>query len=552
MTTIEEASVTEHGLAGPAVPDLIPVRMLNEFAYCPRLAYLEWVQGEWAENTDTLDGEHVHRRVDVEESGRPRLHQRSVKLSSARLGLVAVIDVLETSGNGARPVDYKRGRKPAVAEGAWEPERVQVCAQGLLLREHGFRCNEGVIYFAGSKERVRVRFTDQLVERTLELVAGMRQMLAAGVLPLPLEDSPKCPRCSLVTICLPDETNAMREGAKPRAIGVRDAGNFPLVVQDPGSRVRQSGDCLIVEPREGEPETVRLEETSHVVLLTGVQCTSAALRECCERDIPIVHLSGSRMVGLTTGIVHKNVELRAEQFASARDSSRCLELARWLIYAKIWNSRVLLRRNGKPDERDLVMLKQLAGLACEAPDAETLLGTEGAAARTYFSAFSSMLRTEPSAFSMEGRTRRPPRDPVNALLSLAYTLLLRDWMVALLVVGFDPMMGFYHRPKYGKPALALDLMEPFRPVIAESVVVTALNNGEVEETDFVERTGGVYLKPEGRKRFMGTYERRVGQEVRHPLFGYRCTYRRIFELEARLLARWLTGEIPRYIPFQTR
>jgi CRISPR-associated protein Cas4 len=123
----------------PGVPDLIPARMLNEFAYCPRLAYLEWSQGEWEESGDTVDGSRIHRRVNRAEGPRAVLHQRSIELSSARLGLIAVIDLIESSGGGLRPVDYKRGKKPAVAEGAWEPERVQLCAQGLLLREHGHR-----------------------------------------------------------------------------------------------------------------------------------------------------------------------------------------------------------------------------------------------------------------------------------------------------------------------------------------------------------------------------------------------------------------------------
>jgi CRISPR-associated protein Cas1 len=526
--------------------------MLNEFAYCPRLAYLEWTQGEWAENAYTLDGKHAHRRVDTDETGRPRLHERSVTLSSERLGIIAVLDIVESDGNGARPVEYKRGHKPPVAEGAWEPERVQLCAQGLLLREHGYRSNEGVIYFAASRERVRIRFTDDLVARTLELLDAMRAALAIDVMPAPLEDSPKCPKCSLVTICLPDETNCLRSGDAPRPIAASDPGTFPLVVQDPGSVVRLQGDCLLVEPHEGEATKVRLEQTSHVVAIGRVQCTSPMIKECCERGITIVHMSGSWLTGITTGLVHKNVELRAEQFAAARDSVRSLELARALVSAKVWNSRVLLRRNGEPEERDLVMLKQLCKLAWEVPDAEGLLGIEGSAARVYFGRFATMLRGAGAAFSMDERNRRPPKDPVNALLSFAYAMLLKDWQIALLTVGFDPMMGLYHRPKYGKPALALDMMEPFRPVIADSVVATALNNGEIGEGDFIERMGGVALKPEARRRFVATYERRVATEVAHPVFGYKCSYRRIFEIEARLLGRWLTGEIERYLPFQIR
>jgi CRISP-associated protein Cas1 len=145
-------------------PVPLPARMLNEFAYCPRLAYLMWVQGEWAESADTVDGKFQHRRVNQEPKRRKaesseaageaieKFHARSVHLTSERLGLTAKIDLVEGEGNCVTPVEYKRSKRPHVALGAWEPERVQVCVQGLLLREHGFTCDEGILYFAGSRE----------------------------------------------------------------------------------------------------------------------------------------------------------------------------------------------------------------------------------------------------------------------------------------------------------------------------------------------------------------------------------------------------------------
>ena len=195
---------------------LVPARMVNEFVYCPRLAYLEWVQGEWADSADTVEGTHGHRRVnqsggalpppaEVEEA--PRLHARSVTLSSERLGLIARMDLVEAVDGCVAPIDYKHGKRPHAERGAYEPERVQICVQGLLLREHGYECTEGFLYFVGSRERVRVAFDDELIEKTRAAVDGLRRVASEGVLPAPLEDSPKCPRCSLVTICLPDEVN---------------------------------------------------------------------------------------------------------------------------------------------------------------------------------------------------------------------------------------------------------------------------------------------------------------------------------------------------------
>ena len=156
------------------------------------------------------------------------------------------------------------------------------------------------------------------------------------------------------------------------------------------------------------------------------------------------------------------------------------------------------------------------------------------------------------AFDFSTRNRRPPTDPVNALLSYAYALLVRSWTVALTAVGFDPYRGFYHQPRYGRPALALDMMEPFRPLLADSSVIQAINNGEVRPTDFISAAGSVAMADDGRKRFIGTFERRLAQEVTHPVFGYKLSYRRLLELQARLLARHLLGEIPDHPNFTTR
>jgi CRISPR-associated endonuclease Cas1 len=161
-------------------------------------------------------------------------------------------------------------------------------------------------------------------------------------------------------------------------------------------------------------------------------------------------------------------------------------------------------------------------------------------------------RDEALRFDFKGRNRRPPRDPVNAMLSLAYAMLAREWTATVQAVGLDPYLGFFHQPRYGRPALALDLMEEFRPLIADSVVLTAINNGEVRVVDFLERMGAVAFTPEGRRRFIETYERRMGQEITHPVFGYQISYRRVLEVQARLLGRYLVGEIPEYPAFTTR
>ena len=201
-------------------------------------------------------------------------------------------------------------------------------------------------------------------------------------------------------------------------------------------------------------------------------------------------------------------------------------------------------------------LKHDANQGGRAQDLGSLLGFEGAAAARYFGAFANLIKrdadTASFAFDFTTRNRRPPLDPVNALLSYAYALLVRTWTVTLTAVGFDPYRGFYHQPRYGRPALALDMMEPFRPLVADSAVIQAINNGEVKPTDFISAAGAVNLTNDGRKRFIAAFERRIDQEITHPVFGYRLSYRRLFEVQARLLGRFLLGDITEYPNFTTR
>jgi CRISPR-associated protein Cas1 len=254
------------------------------------------------------------------------------------------------------------------------------------------------------------------------------------------------------------------------------------------------------------------------------------------------------------------VFLRQKQFRLAESEWFARRLARQLVSGKIRNQRVMLQRNHvEPNGVALSELKQWAERAERADSLEQLLGIEGNAARIYFGEFAGMIKTDEEngaatelSFDFERRNRRPPEDPVNALLSLAYSVLARDFTVACYEVGFDPLMGYYHQPRFGRPALALDLMEPFRPLIADSAVLSAINTGMVRERDFVRAGPAVALTQAGRKAFFRAYELRMDTLVTHPLFGYRVSYRRMLEIQARLLARVLEGEIGEYPVFVTR
>ena len=566
-------------LEAPPLPEdapFLPARMVNEYVYCPRLAYLEWVQGEWAESADTVAGAHAHRRVDREDRPLPaaealgeaeRLRTRAVTLSSRRLGLVARIDLVESDGESVVPVDYKRGKRPHVVAGAYEPERVQLCVQGLLLEENGYRCTEGVLYFAESRERVRVVFDEELRAATRGAIGGLRLVAVGGRIPPPLRDSPKCPRCSLVGICLPDEVNHFhRTGGAPRPIAVRRDEMLPLYVQANNARLAKKGETITITEEDGPTTTARLIDVSQVVLMGNVRMTTPCLHELMRREIPVTwHSYGGWFLGHTVGLGHKNVELREAQYRASFTSAVSLSVARSLVAAKVRNARTMMRRNWRGEEQAreqvLTTLRRLADRTRHARGLDTLLGLEGEAAAVYFRAFAGLLRANEAegtegtaplpAFRFDRRNRRPPTDPVNALLSFSYAMLTRTFTVTLSAVGFDVYRGFYHQPRYGRPALALDLMEPFRPIVADSTVLQAINNGEVRVDDFLHGGAGTALKPAGRKRFIAAFERRLSQETTHPIFGYRLSMRRLIEVQGRLFGRFLMGEIkeyPHYLP----
>jgi len=621
-SVIDQSALPDLPSATPAEP--LPARMLNEFVYCPRLFYYEFVEGVFVHNADTMRGAAIHTRVDSGSGAMPPaegglqraergqafqseteepeiIHSRSVSLGSERLGVTAKIDLVEIrpadsqsddsdlfSKREVRPVDYKAGAPREGEEGKelWDADKMQLGLQCLLLRDNGYICNEGIIYYRATKQRVRLVITPELEAWVLQKIREAREC-AAGSIPPPLIDSPKCPRCSLVTICLPDETRLLAQrisikgvsGEAPemtrearvvprRLIAARDD-TRALYLNTPGMYVGRSGEVLQVKQKKELLQEVRINDLCHVALFGNIQISTAAIQALCDADIPVTYFSmGGWFYGITRGHSLPNVFTRVEQFRLARDRATCLRLSRSFVAGKIRNQRTMLMRNHlEPPPAILAKLKNSASTAAGAQSLEELLGIEGAGAAFYFQNFSGMLKAEddlavdqPSAlnpqlrfnFDFAGRKRRPPTDPVNALLSLAYSLLAKDCTIAALTVGLDPYVGFYHQPRFGRPALALDIMEEFRPLIAESTVLSAINNRMITEKDFVRAGRAVNLSAAGRKQFFVGYEARMNQLVTHPIFDYKVTYRRAIELQFRILARHLTGEISDYVPFMTR
>ena len=586
---------------GRALPDYLPARMINEFVYCPRLFFYEQVEGVFVHSADTVEGAVQHKRVDKEGDAAPKPGEeseepavvRSMMLSSDEHRVIAKLDLTEFADGKATPVDYKHGRPRSADDGveAWPTDRVQLAVQGLVLRANGYRCDEGIVFYQKTRQRVRIAFDDSVIAEAERAIADAWRTAAAEEIPPPLVDSPKCPGCSLVGICMPDETwrlqsepgDAVHEqlglfdGERPaipkkgparatRLLVAARADLRPLYLNSQGLRVGKSGSVLRVKEKDRVVQDVRIREICQVNLMGNIQITTQAVQELCRRETPICYFSqGGWFYGVTTGMNTKNVFLRRAQFRLADEEWFCRRLARKLVAGKIRNQRTMLLRNHvEPSKADLREMKRLAQRAEGAASLEELLGLEGAAARIYFGRFAGMIKRETEAgeteagetealgFDFRSRNRRPPRDGVNALLSLGYSLLAKDLTVACYAVGLDPMIGFYHQPRHGRPALALDLMEPLRPLIADSAVLSAVNTRMVSEKDLVQAGRAVSLTPAGRKAFFRAYELRMDTLVTHPLFDYRVSYRRLLEIQARLLAKRLEGDLDDYPVFVTR
>jgi CRISPR-associated protein Cas1 len=438
--------------------DLIPVRALNQVTYCRRLYYLEYVEAVMPLNEHVEDGLFQHRRVDDPDLQHRRrkegdaLHTRSVQISSERLGISGKLDLVEEKNGEVIPVEYKRGSGPSSGNGSppfWDNDAVQACAQGLLLEESlGVPIKRGILYYIGSKTRVEVPLDDDLRNKTLQAIQTIRELsrMDAPPEPLPAELRHRCFGCSLATICQPEETlyclgrqqlSPAQESASgiTRVLPQADEGAV-LYLQEPGAHVGKRSEHLIVRKDGQEIQRVPIAAIHQVVVFGNVQLSTQALECLATLEVPVVYLTSyGRFIAALQPAPTKNVMLRVNQYRLFGDPQRALGLARAVVKAKVSNQRTLLMRclrsrsideptnggeNGRasdePAAREMLdLLNRLDRVA----DPAVLLGTEGQAAALYFGQFHRMLKTAVPGrgFDFKTRNRRPPRDPVNALLS---------------------------------------------------------------------------------------------------------------------------------------
>ena len=550
---------------------LWPARNVAEYAYCPRLFYYMEVEGIHLQSRDTEEGQRIHKRVDAPSATRARptagddepVSVRSLTLTDQSLGLTATLDLAEINGNVAIPVEYRKGRPRFLDQidddssdgpsGAnfdpWPTDRIQVGFQALLLERAGYTVPRAVLYYAAIRRRIDVTVDEVLRKEALDVLEAA-QRCAVGPRPLPLINDPKCPRCSLQPICLPDEINAQRdcETCSPRKLWPPRDDGIHLVAQRQGTRIGVRGASLRITEADGTPaQELPLANVESLSLLGTVQISTQTLHTLADRSIPVAFLSAAgRLVTMVDPLDSVSADTRRNQVRRFDQPAACLALSRHLIASKIRNQRTLLVRNcdGLPKSVAEALAAQ-ATAADQAESIESLRGHEGQAAALYFEHFAGMVKGDAAAeFDQHGRQRRPPPDPINGCLSMAYSMLTHECTAALRTARLEPSIGAFHVSRPGRPALSLDLMEPFRPLIADSLTITAFNRGELKEGHFQRTAAGCLFTEPGRKAFFGVYGRRMAEEITHPVFGYKLSYRRMLILHARMIAAWINGEIP--------
>lgn len=305
-------------------------------------------------------------------------------------------------------------------------------------------------------------------------------------------------------------------------------------------------------------QDVPLIKLDGIVILGRATISPAALAELLDRKIPLTFLTGTgKYLGKLEPELTKNVFVRAAQWQAAGESAQALHLVRGFVRGKLKNYRTILLRSQRnyPDlnlQPALARLQTAIAPIDKTNTIDSLRGLEGAGSAAYFGVFDLLIRAE--GFSFAARRRRPPTDPVNAMLSFGYSLLRHDIQSAVNIVGFDPYLGYLHVKHYGRPGLALDLMEEFRPLVVDSMVLNTINMRILSPSDFSTEplSNAVLLSPDGRREFLKQYEKKKQSKFKHPVLGRQCTYQEAFEIQARLLGKYLMGEIDQYPPLVLR
>lgn len=556
----------EEAFAAPTVR----VMALHALLYCERLFYLEEVEEIRVADAAVYAGRTLHEELDEEGE------VVELSLESAALGLRGKLDAIRRRDGSWFPVEHKRGRARKSDEGppgAWPSDRVQVVAYAMLLEEHlGQTVTEARIRYHRDNVTVRLPVLQGDRGEVFDAVERARALARSPERPPVASNERLCVHCSLAPVCLPEEARvAAAEASEPerpsagRPTPVRlypaDTERRSLHVVTHGAKVGRSADQLVLSELEKKPVKIGLRELSDVVVHGHAQVTTQALRLCASEEVPVhyVTMSGAYLgsfVGPSGG-----VQRRIRQYRGLCDDAFAFALARRLVAAKIeMQVRHVLRGSRKADELRAVLEPRLAAMrnalrrCAHSADREALMGEEGVAARAYFAALAGLVIDEAGAeMRPQGRSRRPPEDRFNALLSFGYALLYKDVQSAIVRVGLEPSFGLLHRPRSAAFPLVLDLAELFRVPLVDLTVLGAVNRRAFDpDEDFTVSPKQVWLSEAGRRKLIDLYERRKHEEYRHDRLGYSLSYARLLEVEVRLLEKEWSGEPGLFATFRIR
>jgi CRISPR-associated protein Cas1 len=438
---------------------------------------------------------------------------------------------------------------------------VQIIAYAALVEEQtGREVSEGRVRYHADNVLVHVPFDEAARAELERAIARARELQATVERPPVAENERLCVKCSLAPVCLPEEArlgvaltsdDSQLSGRTTLRLFPSDDDRRTLHVITQGARVGRKGDRFEVSAPEEPAQLHPVHEVGQVVLHGFAQITTQALRLCAEQEVGVHWVTGGgRYMGAWVAGMG-SVQRRIRQYRALTDPELCLKLARRLAEARVRGQLSFLLRASREAGRDvrevrdaIVGMRKLLSPMSRAASIDSLRGFEGGAGAHYFTALPHLVVPEAGeAMRPDGRNRRPPRDRCNALLSYGYALLLKDVTNAILAVGLDPSLGFYHQPRSQAHPLALDLMELFRVPLVDLPVVASINRRQWDEHEDFQIAGQqVWLSDTGRKKFIGIYERRKADCWKHPVIGHSLTYSRLLELEARLLEKEWMGE----------
>ncbi len=331
-----------------------------------------------------------------------------------------------------------------------------------------------------------------------------------------------------------------------------------LYITTQGSYLSKEGDCILIARDDQQNVRIPLHNMDGLVCFGQISTSPFLLGFCAQSGVTVTWLDAfGRFLARAEGPVSGNVRLRRAQYTASEPEAQCVEIARSVLIGKIANQRLVLQRAMR-DYKDMPTevggaIRDLGRALHRLPtlqDLDSLRGCEGDAARSYFMAFPHLIRSADPAFAFVGRNRRPPTDPVNCLLSFFYTLLTHDVRSALESVGLDPQVGFLHRERPGRPSLALDMMEEFRPWFADRLVLSLINRGQLQGDDFITSdSGAVTMTDDARRTVLKAYQERKAETVTHPFTGETMAIGLLWHMQARLLSMHLRGDLDAYPPF---